>query len=100
MLLADVLNEHSTVEIGFVILIAGGFVGGIWKVVSSLSSLDHRIDLLQQAMELRFQRLEIHAQDDTRLTRAEFRAWVHEFVAANPTLKIPSPDIDSPRRKD
>lgn len=99
-MLADVLNEHSTIEVGFVILLVGGFVGGIWKVVSSLTNLDHRIDLLQQAMELRFQRLELHAQDDTRLTRSEFRAWIHEFAASNPSLKIPSPDLDSPRRKD
>ena len=99
-MLADAISENSTIEIGFVVLIVSGFVGGIWKVVSSLSNLDHRLDLLQQAMELRFQRLETHAKDDSRLTRVEFRAWVHEFQAANPALKVPSPDFDSPRRKD
>lgn len=94
-MLADTISPDTPIQIGLVVTAIGSFVGGALWIQKALTRFQHALDLFKLEVNQRLTSLE--DRTGGRVTRGEFRAWIHEFRALNPTIKIPDFDGNHPK---
>lgn len=94
---AETITADTPIQIGLVVTVIGSFVGGALWIQKALTRFQHSLDLFKLEVHNRLTALE--DRTGGRVTRSEMRAWIHEFRALNPGMKIPDIDGDT-RPKD
>lgn len=89
---AETITSETPIQIGLVVTVIGSFVGGALWIQKALTRFQHSLDLFKLEVHNRLTALE--DRTGGRMTRAEMRAWIHEFRALNPGIKIPDIDAD------
>lgn len=89
-MLADTITPETPIQIGMVVAAVGSFMGGALWIQRSMTRFQHALELFKLEVQQRLASLE--DKSGGKLTRAEFRAWIHELRASNPNLKIPDFD--------
>ena len=80
-MISEVITESTPMALGLVVTVVGGFGGGIWKIVSSLTRVDHRLDMMEQSLGLRMESLE--KRPHGFVSKSALRDWISAMRSAN-----------------